>query len=307
MPISECMRYPAVAGQFYEGEEKRLRMQIEMCFRHNLGPGSVPTLEQGPRRIKGLVVPHAGFMYSGPVACHSYAHLAKDGFPESFIILGPNHTGYGSPASLADDDFETPLGVAHLERELSNSLRSEVITVDPIGHRHEHSIEVQLPFLQFLRPEIKFVPISLMAQGIDGSRTMLLRRFQEETQSVLFGTDSFWEGIDVPGHALEIVVISRLPFAVPTDPIVQAQTEEVARMGINPFMGFTVPEAAIKLRQGAGRLIRHRSDRGAVIICDNRVSTTRYGPLFMKSLQGTPLVAENPERLIEQLKSWFGS
>ena len=147
--------------------------------------------------------------------------------------------------------------------------------------------------------------ITLMAQGIDGSRSLLLRRFQEETRSVLFGTDSFWEGVDVPGNALEIVVIGRLPFAVPSDPVIEALSEEVARQGGNPFAGYAVPEAAIKLRQGAGRLIRHRNDRGVVIVCDTRIVTTRYGGMFMKSLPGTPLRAESPELLIERLTAWF--
>ena len=147
--------------------------------------------------------------------------------------------------------------------------------------------------------------ITLLAQGIDGSRSLLLRRFQEEPSSVLFGTDSFWEGVDVPGHALEVVVISRLPFAVPTDPVVQAQMEEIERSGGDPFIEFSVPEAAIKLRQGAGRLIRHRSDRGVIIIMDKRVQTTRYGSLFKRSLPGSSLRAENVEMLVKGLQQWF--
>ena len=159
------MRYPAVAGRFYEGEEKRLREQIKVCFMHKLGPGRVPELEaNGLRKIRGLVVPHAGFMYSGPVACHSYAALAADGFPESFIIMGPNHTGYGSPVSLGDDDFETPLGQVQLDRKLADALENELIVPDSMGHKLEHSVEVQLPFLQYLKADIKFVPMTLLAQ-----------------------------------------------------------------------------------------------------------------------------------------------
>ncbi len=153
---------------------------------------------------------------------------------------------------------------------------------------------------QFLRSGIH-----LLAQGIDGSRNSILRRFREETGSVLFGTDSFWEGVDVPGSALEIVVIMRLPFAVPTDPVIQALMEEIERMGGNPFTGYSVPEAAIKLRQGVGRLIRHRTDRGAVVILDKRVSTARYGAIFRNSLPGTVCVVENPEILVGQVKNWF--
>ncbi|MFC1537917.1 helicase C-terminal domain-containing protein [Candidatus Latescibacterota bacterium] len=147
--------------------------------------------------------------------------------------------------------------------------------------------------------------ITLLAQGIDGSRTTILKRFQKETGSILFGTDSFWEGIDVPGNALEIVVIVRLPFAVPTDPVVQAQMEEVEKNDGNAFMDFSVPEAAIKLRQGAGRLIRHRNDRGAIVVLDNRIITTRYGSIFRKSVSGKSLPANDIDMLTSNLKKWF--
>lgn len=147
--------------------------------------------------------------------------------------------------------------------------------------------------------------ITLLAQGVDGSRSHLLHRFRDEPTSVLFGTESFWEGVDVPGNALEIVVISRLPFAVPSDPVVQAMMEEITHRGGEPFMDYSVPEAAIKLRQGAGRLIRHRTDKGAVIMMDTRVATTRYGVLFKRSLPGTSIRTETPDDMINGLKNWF--
>jgi predicted DnaQ family exonuclease/DinG family helicase len=156
-----------------------------------------------------------------------------------------------------------------------------------------------------LRDQFARRGITLLTQGVDGSRNMILRRFREDMSSVLFGMDSFWEGVDVPGSALELVVIVRLPFAVPSDPIVQAQMEEVERAGRNAFTSLSVPEAAIKLRQGAGRLIRHRNDRGAVVILDKRVSTAWYGPLFRRSLPGRNMRAENPEMLIGNLRGWF--
>ena len=157
-----------------------------------------------------------------------------------------------------------------------------------------------------LKDRFKRSGITLLAQGVDGSRNAILRRFQAERASILFGTDSFWEGVDVPGNALEIVVILRLPFAVPTEPVVQAQMEEVEKNGGNPFMDYSVPEAAIKLRQGAGRLIRHRNDKGAVIIMDNRVKTTRYGHLFGKSLPGMVTEVSTADMLVEKVKQWFG-
>jgi AmmeMemoRadiSam system protein B len=155
------MRYPAVAGQFYEGKEDTLRKQIEACFLHNLGPGEIPKLEKGERTIKGAVVPHAGYMFSGPVAAHVCSALAKDGFPETFIIIGPKHTGWGSPVAITTEEFKTPLGTVSIDMELAKRLQTGSIDNDLSAHRGEHSIEVQLPFLQYLKPDIKFVPLAI--------------------------------------------------------------------------------------------------------------------------------------------------
>jgi ATP-dependent DNA helicase DinG len=156
-----------------------------------------------------------------------------------------------------------------------------------------------------LRDEFVHSGITLLVQGVDGSRNLILRRFREETTSVLFGMESFWEGVDVPGSALELVVIVKLPFAVPTEPIIQAQMEEIQRQGRDPFINFSVPDAAIKLRQGAGRLIRHRTDKGAIIILDKRIVTAQYGTIFRKSLMGSTVRVENMERMIETVHEWF--
>jgi AmmeMemoRadiSam system protein B len=155
------MRYPAVAGQFYEGSEDALRKQIESCFLHSLGPGEIPKLAKGQRAIKGAVVPHAGYMFSGPVAAHVCSAIAQDGFPETFIIIGPKHTGYGSAVALTTEEFKTPFGNVTIDLELAKKLQTGVIDNDLIAHRGEHSIEVQLPFLQYLNPDFKFVPICI--------------------------------------------------------------------------------------------------------------------------------------------------
>ncbi len=159
------MRYPAVAGQFYPADERQLEILIRELFLHPLGPENVPTLTpDGTRRIKGGVVPHAGYIFSGPVAAHFYGALARDGFPETFIILGPNHYGVGSGVAVATEDFKTPLGVARIDKDLAKSIARDVIDLDNYAHRYEHSIEVQLPFLQFFKRNIKFVPISMLLQ-----------------------------------------------------------------------------------------------------------------------------------------------
>jgi ATP-dependent DNA helicase DinG len=122
-------------------------------------------------------------------------------------------------------------------------------------------------------------------------RTALIERFRADTSSVLFATDSFWEGVDVAGEALESVILVKLPFRVPSEPVLQARCEAIDAAGGNSFMDYSVPQAAIRLRQGAGRLIRRRSDRGVVVVLDKRILTKRYGKVFLNSLPGMPLHA----------------
>ncbi len=164
------MRPPAVAGQFYEDERESLIAQIENCYLHKIGPGRLPQLRDGKRTLRGLVCPHAGYIYSGPVAAHSYAALAEDGWPETFIVLGPNHSGLGASVALGMQDFETPLGIAKVDSELARRLLKDVLYEDMAAHRFEHSIEVQLPFLQHLREDVKFVPICMMDQELATAR-----------------------------------------------------------------------------------------------------------------------------------------
>lgn len=147
--------------------------------------------------------------------------------------------------------------------------------------------------------------IPVMAQGISGPRSHLLERFRSSPGSVLLGTDSFWEGVDVPGEALEMVVMVKLPFAVPSEPIIQAQVEQMEEAGRNSFMEFLVPEAVIKFRQGFGRLIRSAEDYGAVVVLDQRVISTRYGQLFLDSLPAEHQIFKDADHLVEGVTRWF--
>jgi ATP-dependent DNA helicase DinG len=131
--------------------------------------------------------------------------------------------------------------------------------------------------------------IRLLVQGIDGQRHALLRTFQEDIDSVLFGLDSFWSGVDVPGKALEHVIITRLPFALPSHPLTEARLETIAARGGNAFFEHTLPEAILRFKQGAGRLIRSHDDRGIITVLDSRLLRRSYGRKFILSLPPCPV------------------
>lgn len=169
------IRRPTVAGQFYEADAEELRAQIKSCFLHKLGPQKLPEVNQHvhPRSIVGLICPHAGYMYSGPVAASAFYELAQDGKPDTVVLLGPNHTGYGSALSMMREGvWQTPLGKVEINTALADQIRQEtsVIEVDDLAHRYEHSIEVQLPFLQFLYGDtFKIVPICFLMQDYESA------------------------------------------------------------------------------------------------------------------------------------------
>jgi ATP-dependent DNA helicase DinG len=145
-----------------------------------------------------------------------------------------------------------------------------------------------------------------MRQG-ETNRHLLLSRFRKERNAVLFGTDSFWEGVDVQGRALELVVITRLPFRVPTEPILEARAEHIEARGLDPFMEYTVPQAVLKFKQGVGRLIRSRDDRGGILILDSRVLSKNYGRYFLRSLPDAQLVKGDGALVFAAMRPFFDS
>jgi AmmeMemoRadiSam system protein B len=165
------VRRPCQAGAFYEGNAESLKRQIKECFLSNLGPRKIPEVAvNGPRKVVGLVCPHAGYMYSGPVAAHSYYELAVDGKPDVVFLFGPNHTGMGSGLAVMKEGFwRTPLGDVEIDEQAAERLvrEAKIIDVDDSAHSYEHSIEVQLPFLQYLYGNgFKIVPVCFLMQDL---------------------------------------------------------------------------------------------------------------------------------------------
>ncbi|MBI4330024.1 MAG: 3'-5' exoribonuclease [Chloroflexi bacterium] len=152
-----------------------------------------------------------------------------------------------------------------------------------------------------IKPSLEGESILVLGQGVDGSPKRLLDTFKTNEQSVLLGTSSFWEGVDVVGKALSVLVIARLPFSVPNDPIISARCEEYA----SPFYEFMVPQSIIRFKQGFGRLIRSHNDRGVVIVADSRIKNRPYGQTFIQSLPQCQLKIEAGRHLVTELRKWL--
>ena len=163
------IRKPAVAGAFYPRDAENLKKLIENCFLDDAGVGFVPELNNfdGKDYPINVIVPHAGYQYSGAIASHGYCKIVQNGFPEVFIILSPNHTGFGSEISVFNEgQWITPLGSIEVDEEFANEIisASDIASADFHAHFHEHSIEVQLPFLQYFSSDFKIVPITMGTQ-----------------------------------------------------------------------------------------------------------------------------------------------
>ena len=156
------LRPPAVAGTFYNLDPEMLKKQINSCFKHKLGPKTVKK-----EKILSAIVPHAGYVYSGPVAAWVYSRIEK----ANYVIIGPNHTGVGEKFALMKNGlWKTPLGEVAISEQMAEKIKKEckILEYDVLAHQYEHSIEVQLPFLQFrFGSDFKFVPISILNEFAD--------------------------------------------------------------------------------------------------------------------------------------------
>ncbi len=189
------MRTPAVAGMFYPGETNKLKKSIHDSFLHPFGPGILPPIETS-QKIFGVICPHAGYMYSGPIACHSYYSISSS-YADLYIIIGPNHWGIGCGiATMKDCTWETPLGTVEVDSEAADEISklSKIIEVDFFSHTKEHSLEVQIPIIQeTFSNKLKILPIALINQNQDTAIEVgkTIAKISQKKKTMIIGSSDF--------------------------------------------------------------------------------------------------------------------
>jgi hypothetical protein len=188
------IREPVVAGQFYPGRKESLENMIKSCFEHEYGPGNQPI--ESSQKVFGIICPHAGYVYSGPTACHSYKSISPQN-PELVIIIGPNHFGVGKDvATMIDAQWQTPLGLVEVDSESAKEVaeKSKFIEIDEYSHSQDHSLEVQIPMLQsILSNKFQILPIILRSQDIETARDVgyAVSEIAKKKNSIIVGSSDF--------------------------------------------------------------------------------------------------------------------
>ena len=188
------LREPVVSGQFYPDNQTDLEETIKNCYEHELGPGNIEKKESNDQ-IFGVVCPHAGYVYSGPTACHSYKSISSQKV-DLVIIVGPNHFGIGKEvATMEDSSWSTPLGTVKVDSESAQEIteNSDVIEIDNYSHSKDHSLEVQIPMLQTIYSEFQILPIILRAQDLHTAQDVgnAISKIAKKKNSIIIASSDF--------------------------------------------------------------------------------------------------------------------
>ncbi|MHA1753520.1 MAG: AmmeMemoRadiSam system protein B [Candidatus Helarchaeota archaeon] len=257
------IREPAVAGQFYEGNPDALRKSIENCFlQSNVGPGKLPkdVERHNKREIISLISPHAGYMYSGPVAAHGFLELWKDRIepPDTIIILGPNHHGGIDVSIMNEGGWKTPLGTVNIDVDIANEIasKSDIIQPDFYSQAYEHSIEVQLPFLQYLYgSNFKFVPICILSHSFEYCKIIgdavssVIEKNKDKDILIVASTDfTHFEPHEVARKKdrMAISAIEKLDAKLLFDTV---SKERISMCGVNPVTATIIASNKLNARQ----------------------------------------------------------
>jgi AmmeMemoRadiSam system protein B len=263
------IREPAVAGYFYPGEPDKLRKELERCL--SVRAGFKPALT---KRAIGIVAPHAGYIYSGAVAGEVYQHVE---LPNTFIILSPNHTGAGEPYSIMPEgEWATPLGSARIDEELAKKFMRHcpLLTEDEEAHRAEHSLEVQIPFLQYLKEDFRFVPVTLSYISYKACEEVgraLAQTIQESKDLILIIASSDMNHYESQQTAerKDFLAIEQIKAVDPQGLYETVKKNSVSMCGIIPTTVMLV--AARELGARKGELVKHATsgdvtrDYGSVV------------------------------------------
>jgi len=188
------IREPVAAGQFYPDGKEDLEGMIKYCYEHKYGPGNQPI--EPSKKIFGIICPHAGYVYSGPTACHSYKSISLQN-PELVIIIGPNHFGIGrNAATMIDAKWRTPLGMVQVDSEATQEIakKSKIIEIDNYSHSQDHSLEVQIPILQStLSKKFQILPIILLSQDLETAKDVgyAVSEIAKKKNSLIVGSSDF--------------------------------------------------------------------------------------------------------------------
>ncbi len=254
----EGIRRPAVSGLFYEADASGLRTQVQRCFKHPCGPGRLPG-PLGDRSVHALVVPHAALQYSGPVAAHAYLRLAEARPPAVIVIVGPDHLGSGPPVALSPHGrWATPLGEVDTDHSVKAVLQRLGLPADGRGHLREHSIEVQLPFLQVIGFRGPVIPIVLADQ-----ETETIVRLADQLVAALAGLDATMIASTDLSHfvpheravAFDRIALTAMVSGDGLHLLDEVRRHAITMCGAGPVAA--VMEAARRLGCGPGRILRY--------------------------------------------------